>query len=342
MKTKFFTISLLIGLSLATGAIGAPVSAAGGGARVTTQVAPTAPVRTITPGTTAPGNPPTSQPVNPSVSRQFPTTQTLTGSRTTNTPTVSPTNELAMTNGLPGNSNMTANASNQANGNIVIQDQAITPGDRVLLTTLQQGVAAQLGVTTMGALPVHFMINNGAVTLLGIVPTADDSQRIFARVHQTPGVLSVFNDLHVGSPPTAVQPRNNLVGGAGITDHAFSAADRTLLTVVEQAVGNQLGVNGASSAQMPVHFSVQEGVVGVTGQLSSPQEKAAILDAVQKTPGVVRVVDNVALVNVPQNGSLVPNPMPQNPAMNNQPLPPTGRSMGLTNSLFLNSTNQSQ
>jgi osmotically-inducible protein OsmY len=248
-----------------------------------------------------------------------------------------------MTNGLQANTNMNATRTNPANSHFVFRDQAITPGDRTLLTTLRQGVAAQLGVTALRALPVHFMINNGAVTLVGTVPTADDSQRIFARVQETPGVLSVFNDLRVGNnAQNPVQPRNNLAGGAGITDHAFTPADRTLLTVVEQAVGNQLGVNGASTAQMPVHFSVQEGVVGVTGQLSSPQEKAAILAAVKQTPGVVRVVDNVALVNVPQNGSFVPNPVPQNPAMNNQPLPPTSRSMGLTNSLFLNSTNQNQ
>jgi len=367
MKTKILTISLMTGLSLTTTGIAASPAASGGSAaaaRAVPAVTPnqTTPGRIVPPGT-RPGNPggPVNGPVNPieGINGVNDVNGNSTTTVTSNSPiAATPTNQFQAT------SNATANInSNPSPNNLAVQDQTVTSGDRMLLNTLQQGLAAQLGTSagtvagsstttaagtsagtsTAGAASVHFLINNGMVTLVGTVPTADESQRILARVQQTPGVVSVFNDLRVGNAATtSAQPINNLTGTAGVSDRAFTPADQTLLTVVEQAAGNQLGITGASTGQMPVHFSIQNGVVGVTGQLSSPQEKAAVLAAVRQTPGVVRVVDNVALINVPQNGG-VPGASPlQTPPMNNQtrPLQPTSRSMGLTNSQFLNTSNQ--
>jgi osmotically-inducible protein OsmY len=233
----------------------------------------------------------------------------MTGTSTISSNPIAPSNQASMaTNELSSSNNVAATGnSNQLNSNFLIRDQAVTASDRQLLTTLSQSVDAQLGIASPTVSPVHFLIDNGAVTLVGIVPTADESQRITARVQQTPGVLSVFNDLHIGTAPTAVQPKTDLLGTVG--NHAFSPADQSLLTTVEQESAVQLGVSGASTTQMPVHFSIQNGIVGVTGQVTSAQEKQALLAAIQRTPGVVRVVDNVMIggganTTVNPNGSL--------------------------------------
>jgi BON domain len=253
------------------------------------------------------------------------------------------TNGLLNTNNLGGNSNSLPETAASATGNFVISDRAVTLSDRNLLTLLKQGVAAQFGTTASGQTPVHFLIDNGAVTLTGVVPTADESQRIAARVQQTPGVLSVFNDLHVGTGSTASQSSGGALSTpltGAISDHAFSPADQALLSQVQQEAGMQLGINGASTAQMPVHFSIQNGVVGVIGQVVSQQEKAALLAAIQRTPGVNRVVDNVMVVPGNDNTS-TPSATVLNPEIQNGILPATSRDMAHTNNFMLNTTNSS-
>jgi osmotically-inducible protein OsmY len=236
------------------------------------------------------------------------------------------------TNQMPGSNNST---TANTNNNFLQRDIAVTASDRTLLVTLKETVSVQLGITSRGALPVHFLISSGAVTLVGTVSTADESQRILARVQQTPGVLSVFNDLQVGTTSPTALSQSSILGA--MTDHAFSPADQSLLTAVQQAAGMQLGINGASAAQMPVHFSIENGVVGVTGRVSSLQEKQALLAAVQRTTGVVRVVDNVAIADVAAGGVNSAN----GNQMNNSNLPATSRDLNQSNSMFLNSTNSS-
>jgi osmotically-inducible protein OsmY len=179
------------------------------------------------------------------------------------------------------------------NGNVVVPDQAVTPTDRILLTSLSQGVRASLGIEPNGNSPVHFLIQNGTVTVTGTLQSTAQTQAVLTRVQQTPGVLSVIDDMHV-TGPFAPAVQNRSVGSLGLpapADRAFSVADQRLLTAVQQEAALQLGVT--STAQMPVHFSIQNGVVGVTGRVNSLQEKQALLAAISRTPGITRVVDNV-------------------------------------------------
>jgi len=334
MKTSYLYLSLFAALSVGTAAA-APAPAATGsasaGATVNGSVGPASPV--VPPGTVQPVLP--IRTVPPGTSTGFGLTSSITGTLTTNdvgmaTNGVQGSNNFALTNG--------ANASGtNVNGNFVLRDQAVTPSDRVLLATLLQSTESQLGISSPSALPVHFFIDNGAVTIVGTVPTADESQRILARVQQTPGVLSVFNDLHVGSSVAVVQPRESFFTTP--QNHAFSASDNTLLTAVEQEAAAQLGINSASTAQMPVHFSIQNGVVGVIGQVKTLQEKQALIADIQRTPGVVRVVDDISVANPGGVDSSLG--MQQNPFINNSNLPATSRELNQSNSIFLNTTNSS-
>ena len=273
-----------------------------------------------------------------------------------NTNAFNGTNSFAGTNGnnFNGTNDVTAivnpmtntpvAVNSNFNGNVVVPDQAFTPSDRILLTTLSQGVRASLGVTPNGDIPVHFLIQNGTVTVVGTVQSTQQSQAVLSQVQQTPGVVSVINDLHVkGAFAPAVQPgaTTSLLGTP--TDRAFSAGDQTLLTTIQQAAAFQLGVT--TTSQMPVHFTVQNGVVGVTGKVRSAQEKQALISSIQRTPGIVRVVDNVSVVTADNtltpttsNGSVGNTASPANPGntVNNGVLTPTGNQssnlMGNTNS----------
>jgi osmotically-inducible protein OsmY len=344
MKTTFFYTYLIAALFSSAAVVSAQSSGAastsvGGTSATTVSPTPVAPNTTTTPG------------VRVLQPRTFPQAQvTATSTMTAVTNNIgATTNGFPGTNGLAGVSNnassVTAtvnpvtngfvNTNTEIGGNTVIGDQAVTPSDRILLTTISQGVKATLGITPNGNLPVHFMINNGTVTVVGTVQSSEQSQSILSQVQQTPGVATVISDLRVASPLGVAQSQvapNSVF--AGPTDHAFSAADQTLLTTVQQEAAMQLGIT--SSAQMPVHFSIQNGVVGVTGRLSSLQEKQALLAAIGRTRGIVRVVDNVAVINGAAGMSLNPG----SGAVNNNNLQPTARPTG-SNTMFLNSTNAS-
>jgi len=334
MKNTIFYTSLIAPLFLSGVVIATPVTGGGGGGG---SAAPAAAPRSgiVQPNTTpAPGTP-GSRILQPQTGNDLQATQT--GTVTTNNIGAT-TNGMPNTNALAGISNnpptvtatvnpmtnATISKSTDINGNVVTGDQTVTSSDRVLLTSLSQGVRATLGITPNGNLPVHFMINNGTVTVVGTVQSAAQSQSLLAQVRQTPGVVSVVSDLRVAQPFGVAQNNANANVFSGQADHAFSPRDQALLTTVQQQAAMQLAINNA--AQMPVHFSIQNGVVGVTGHVSSLQEKQALLAAIGKTPGIVRVVDNVGVIG----GAA---------GMNNR-LPATSRSSG-SNTIFLNSNNAS-
>lgn len=244
-----------------------------------------------------------------------------------------------------------ANGTDQFGNNFSFTDRAVTPTDQSLLVTLRQSVQTQLGVTPTGTMPVHFVIDNGVVTLLGTVPTSDESQRILLLAQQTTGVTQVVNRLRVnanannnmtqtGTEQTGITgitgTQNSSIGGA-TSDHAFSASDKQLLFKVQQQATKETGLTPANGQQLPVHFSIQNGVVAITGQVASPQQKQLIAGAVQNVPGVVRVVDNITVSSqtpTPTTGTTTANP-----AVNNQ-LAPTSTG-GQSNTMFQNSTNVS-
>lgn len=127
-------------------------------------------------------------------------------------------------------------------------------------------------------------------------------------------------------------------------DHAFSPADQRVLAAVRQTADTQFGVNTANnglnnaanttanttantsagdntgnvvSTQLPVHFSVQNGVVSVMGTVVSQSQKLALLQALGRTAGVVSVVDDVQVggastTTIPQSTA------PRSGAMTNQ------------------------
>jgi osmotically-inducible protein OsmY len=323
MKTKILFASLVVGTFLSSPAFAqSKAGGASGGGHVIPAVPRTGLTPVTRPNSTVPSGTTIQNGVNGQsalgqTTGQFSSTATSNGFAGTNTMAstngLAGTNNFAGTNGLLGASNNVSafvrpmtnfpiTVNSNFNGNIVAQDQAVTPSDRILLTTLSQGIRASLGIAPNGNSPVHFLIQNGTVTVVGTVQSTAQSQAVLSQVQQTPGVTSVINDTHV-SGPFAPAVQNGSTGSLGLaapTDHAFSAADQTLLTTVQQEAALQLGVT--STSQMPVHFSIENGVVGITGQVSSLQEKRALIAAISRTSGITRVVDNVGVA--PNSGTI--------------------------------------
>jgi len=351
MKKSIFYAFLVVGFS--TAVIAGPIASGGrsgsaspvmsGGAQ---QVTPVAPAGSVAPGTQTR----TLQPQYGSPDGTQNGTQnaaTTPGSTFNSNNVAGGSNSLSGTNAFAGarnnpavtaavstNTGFAVPTNSNINGNTVTSDQAVTASDRVLLTTLSQGVRATLGVSANGNMPVHFMIRNGTVTVVGTVQSEAQSQSILSQVQQTPGVLSVASDLRVAPSSGAL----GVAGASGSTplamqkDHAFSSGDQVLLTTIQQQASTQLGI--AVSSQMPVHFSIQNGVVGVTGQMASIQEKQTLLASISHTPGVVRVVDNVAVTGIVGFGSQ----STVVPSRSTGTLPPTSRGPSSTNAIFLNGT----
>jgi hypothetical protein len=354
---KVICISLVSGLISAS--LAAPVAGASssGGATVVTPVAPRTGVTPVVPANGAQPGVAVRNDVNgplnsqKTAASQFTVSSNAPSANTNNfagTNGFNGTNNFAGTNGFNGTNNVTAfvnpatnfpiTVNSNINGNVVLQDQAVTPSDRILLTTLSQGVRASLGITPNGNTPVHFLIQNGTVTVTGTVQSTAQSQAVLSQVQQTPGVLSVVNDMHVAGPYAPAVQNHGTVSLLGVpTDRAFSAGDQTLLTTVQQEAALQLGVT--TMAQMPVHFTIENGVVGVSGQVSSFQEKQALIASVQRTPGIVSVVDNVSVVsNAGVSGFNSGTVGVSGNAVNNSNLTPTGNQ---STNFYLNTTNSS-
>lgn len=202
-------------------------------------------------------------------------------------------------------------------GNARFQDEAVTASDRTLLVNVRQTVQTQVrALTTTSAggawMPVHFRIQNGVVTLIGVVQTIEIQQQIEACVRRVPGVVRVEDTIEIG----AVQ------GGGGDTDDV-------LLTRVRESVLPQIQVGG-------IDFQCHGGVVTVIGSVPQQEQKERLVSLVRQVPGVVNVTDqvtiNAGVTGRPESGQVESRPDEANRAVNaavetsrTNNLTPTGR-----------------
>jgi osmotically-inducible protein OsmY len=91
------------------------------------------------------------------------------------------------------------------------QDQALNENDRVILAQIRQVIP--LSPPPAAWTPVSFDVRQGAVGIVGIVPTVQESHRIETTVRQVPGVVQTSNTLIVdasvstGAAPTSTVPQ---------------------------------------------------------------------------------------------------------------------------------------
>lgn len=112
---------------------------------------------------------------------------------------------LAMVSQMPGVSGIENALST------LPQDQALNENDRVILAQIRQVIP--LSPPPAAWTPVSFDVRQGAVGIVGIVPTVQESHRIETTVRQVPGVVQTSNTLIVdasvstGAAPTSTVPQ---------------------------------------------------------------------------------------------------------------------------------------
>ena len=111
---------------------------------------------------------------------------------------LTPTSEPGLTNRILGTNNVGLTNSTS----MLFRDQAITSADRQLLTQLRASVfGANFSPEQLAAHPVHFILANGVVRLVGEVPSLEQRQQIEAAVQRVPGVVRVYDALSVSGQP---------------------------------------------------------------------------------------------------------------------------------------------
>ena len=130
-----------------------------------------------------------------------------------------------------------------------------------------QVVAVDLDAATH--LGVH--VENGDVTLRGIVRTTQERERIDTAVRKVDGVRQLHDEIHINAKA-----------------QSFSGGDFALAAHATAALAAQTGVNAAN-----IQVSAENGVVTLRGTLPSASIKATALETVQHLSGVKRVVDGL-------------------------------------------------
>lgn len=130
-----------------------------------------------------------------------------------------------------------------------------------------------VGIDPNSAFHVALGVHDGNVRLSGHVASPATRVKYIAAAQQTAGVRSV--DAHLTIDPALARPRHT------VRDFALVAAVRANLAA-------QAGVNG-----LRLHVAADNGTVTVSGTAENSGLRATMLDAVQKTGGVHRVVDRV-------------------------------------------------
>ncbi len=201
-----------------------------------------------------------------------------------------------------------------------VQDQAFTTADQALLNQLRRETQPVMGGAG-GWSPVHFICRQGVVTLAGDVASTAEKHQLISIVRNTAGVTRVVDELQVGAKRTgsaeqfvpadtagAVQPYGSAPAAPsapsaplapaapvapGLTafgDQAFTGADQDVLVQLRHQL---LPVLGPMENAAPVHFFCRNGMVTVVGHVPSAEEQQRIMQIVQQTPGVTKVINNL-------------------------------------------------
>src|ERR1051326_105209 len=137
---------------------------------------------------------------NQSNTNQVGNEQSQTGTGTA----LTPTSQLGVTNRIL--STNTAGITTNANP-LLIRDQALSEGDRRLLYQIRAAVFGPNQATApLAGTPVHFILKDGSVRLVGTVTSDQEKQRIEGLVQQVPGVVRVFDALQISQQGQVNQP----------------------------------------------------------------------------------------------------------------------------------------
>jgi hypothetical protein len=176
-------------------------------------------------------------------------------SSTTNQPsgTLTPTSDRHITNRSSGSGQTNASTSS-----MIMEDTAVTSADRVVLTQIQQTVRSQFSSLTSagGTFPVHFIVRDRVVEIVGSVPTVEEKQRIETAVQRIPTVARVESRLVVKADSTTTTI--NTSSGASV-----QGGTQTGVTTTDTRIGTSTNQLSATSTRS----NIQSGSLSATNQM---------------------------------------------------------------------------
>lgn len=143
----------------------------------------------------------------------------------------------------------------------VARDQAITQADRRLLVQVRRAVQSRLPSASAAYAPVHFVVNNGVVTLAGEVAEAQQKQEILTIVQGQPGITRVVDQIQVSSSGSS---STSAVGAAGDTSGVAHGGATNRFGLTNRITAPQpllRGTNGLSDATNGSPGSLTNGTV---------------------------------------------------------------------------------
>src|SRR5262249_27995649 len=149
---------------------------------------------------------------------------------------------------------------------------------------------------------------NGVVTLSGVVPSPQDRELIGAVIRNTPGVVSVTDQLQTSSTATGSNSRVYSGAQPGTVSHSIGSgaageifnlnvqgltpADRTLA----QRLINGLEADTTLPNLLPkVNVNITDGRVILSGTAQNEQQRRFIEDAVRRAAGVSAVENQLQI-----------------------------------------------
>jgi osmotically-inducible protein OsmY len=154
--------------------------------------------------------------------------------------------------------------------------------DRALAASVRQQFA-RYGDLSALANNVQITAQNGTIVLTGTVPTENERQMIEAMVRNTPGVLSVNDQLQVSAPPV-------------VSTYSPNPSDLALITSVRQSLREQPSI---APYAPNIGVTADNGMVTLTGSVPSEADRQFVDSIVKNTPGVTGLIDQMRIVTLP-------------------------------------------
>ncbi len=161
--------------------------------------------------------------------------------------------------------------------------------------------ASDLGITTkvrsrldtdrnVNAAQIQVMTQNKVVTLSGAVESPAAKERAVTVARQVEGVVDVVDNLSV-STAVAAMPAPGAEASAGTPGTSGETPSDTTIT---QAVKEKLLLQPETSAEK-IDVDTHQGVVTLSGQVKTPEEKEKVIQIARATEGVQRVEDHLSV-----------------------------------------------
>lgn len=146
---------------------------------------------------------------------------------------------------------------------------------------------------------VQFSVDNGRVTLRGSVKTEEDRRDMQYKVRNIKGVVNIIDQVFVGgNPPSQKRTPDGQPAEFNQKSNRYSNSAKDDLSKQPQSANDyniQKQVQASLDNNKNVNVAVRNGVVTLTGQVNSQQEKDSVEQVVKSVKGVQSVKNQLSV-----------------------------------------------